>query len=331
MSEPVAICTSPRFVEHDTGEGHPERPDRIRAIHRALRLSGLLTSPDPFPDFRIDLGPLPRANSPLIEIEPVAADESAVRLVHTERHLQWVKRCCQLSGVLDQGDSPTCPASYDVALLSLGSALTAANAVMTGKIRRAFSVARPPGHHAEPDKPIGFCLFSNVAIVAKHLQRRHGVKKIAIVDFDVHHGNGTQACVQNDPSIFSISTHQDPRTCYPGSGYPHERGAGNVINIPFDPGAGDAEYLAAFESRILPALEDFSPEVLLISAGFDAHQDDPLAQINLSEAGFAAITQRLVGVSNRHCGGRMVSVLEGGYHLRALSRCVVRHLMELQN
>jgi acetoin utilization deacetylase AcuC-like enzyme len=241
-----------------------------------------------------------------------------------------VKRCCELSGVLDQGDSPTCPDSYATALLSLGSAITAADAVMRGTVRRAFSAGRPPGHHAEPHRPMGFCLFSNIAIVARHVQQTYGVKKIAIVDFDVHHGNGTQACVQDDASIQFISLHQDPRTCYPGSGYAWETGVGNVMNLPMHPNVGDREYLAAMDDRVIPKLDEFSPELLLISAGFDAHQDDPLAQINLSEEGFAQITRRLMAVANHHCGGRVVSVLEGGYNLRALSRSVVRHLLELQ-
>jgi acetoin utilization deacetylase AcuC-like enzyme len=251
--------------------------------------------------------------------------------VHTAEHLAWVKRCCELSGVLDQGDSPTHPASYPTALLSLGSVITAADAVMRGAVRRAFSAGRPPGHHAEPHRPMGFCLFSNIAIVARHVQQTYGIQKLAIVDFDVHHGNGTQACVKDDPTIQFISLHQDPRTCYPGSGYAWEKGIGNVMNISFYPGSGDSEYLTAMDNRVLPALDAFAPELLLISAGFDGHQDDPLAQINLSEDGFAQITRRLMEISNRHCGGRVVSVLEGGYNLRALSRSLVRHLLELQH
>ncbi|MBV8781630.1 MAG: histone deacetylase, partial [Phycisphaerae bacterium] len=224
----IGFCSSPHFVDHITGDGHPERPDRIRAIHRAIRLAGLIDSPDPFPDFRIDLGKVPQATEKLLEIEPIPATKSHLALVHTAAHVGWVKRCCELNAVMDPGDSPVCNASYSTALLGLGAAITAGDAVMTGKVRRAFSAGRPPGHHAEPGKPMGFCLFSNVAILTRHLQRTYHLSRIAIVDFDVHHGNGTQACLQNDPGIRFISTHQDPRTCYPGSGYPWERGVGNI-------------------------------------------------------------------------------------------------------
>lgn len=180
---------------------------------------------------------------------------------------------------------------------------------------------------------MGFCLFSNIAIAARHLQRNHGVGRVAIVDFDVHHGNGTQACFEDDPSVLFISLHQHPRTCYPGTGYDYERGTGPgegyTINIPFRPGCDDADYLAAMDERVVPELDKFKPEVLLISAGFDAHREDPLAQMELSESCFEDMTRRLVAVADQHCGGRVVSTLEGGYNLRALGRSVVRHLVGL--
>jgi acetoin utilization deacetylase AcuC-like enzyme len=204
---------------------------------------------------------------------------------------------------------------------------------MAGEVRRAFAAGRPPGHHAEPERAMGFCLFSNIAIGARHLQRAHGVGRVAIVDFDVHHGNGTQACFYDDPSVLFISLHQHPRTCYPGSGHDWETGtgtgAGYTINLPFQPGSDDADYLREFEQRVVPALDQFRPEVLMVSAGFDAHRDDPLAQMNLSEAGFEEMTRLLVGVAEHHCGGRVISTLEGGYNLRALARSVVRHLVAL--
>ena len=330
----VGLSTSPRFVEHVTGPHHPERPDRIRAIHRAVRAAGMIDSPDPFPDFRIDLGAIDGRGMKLTQLTPQAAEEKWVLAVHPKEYLHRIQRVCELGGgVIDQGDTPVGPASCEIALLSLGSLLGCCDAVMGGQVKRAFSAARPPGHHAEPDRPMGFCLFSNVAIAARYLQKQHGVGKIAIVDFDVHHGNGTQAVFEADPSVLFTSLHQHPRTCYPGSGYEHETGVsageGFTMNIPFAPGAGDDEYLAAFEAKVMPKLDDFRPEMLLISAGFDAHRDDPLAQIELSEECFERMTQLLAAAADRHCGGRVVSTLEGGYNLRALGRSAVKHLIGL--
>ena len=334
MATPVGFCSSPRFVEHDTGPNHPERPDRIRAVHRAVRDAGWVASPDPFPDFRLELGLRPLGLPPLVEVAPVAATEAQLLAVHTPGHLARVRHVCALGGVLDQGDTPTERRSYDTALLSAGAAVTACDAVMTGRVVRAFAAGRPPGHHAEPDGAMGFCLFSNVAVAARHLRRGHGVGRVAIVDFDVHHGNGTQAAFYDDPSVLFISLHQHPRTCYPGTGYAHETGVGDgqgtTLNLPVQPGAGDEDYLDLLDRHVLPKLAEFRPEVLLISAGFDAHRDDPLAQVQLSDDGFERMTARLVGAADQLCGGRVVSVLEGGYHLRALGRSVVRHLVAMQ-
>jgi acetoin utilization deacetylase AcuC-like enzyme len=330
----IGFSSSQRFVDHFTGPHHPERPDRIRAIHRAVRLAKLIDSPDPFPDFALDFGPLDGRGVKLLELQPAPADERWLTTIHTQGHVDLVKHVCSIGGgVLDQGDTRVGPESYDVAMLGLGAVLRSCDAVMNGVVRRAFAAVRPPGHHAEPDRPMGFCLFSNVAIAARYLQQRHGLKKVAIVDFDVHHGNGTQAAFEDDPSVFLVSLHQDPRTCYPGSGHAYEVGTGAgegfTLNIPMTPGADDADYLAAFDARVLPALETFRPDALLISAGFDAHHADPLAQIQLSEECFERMTRLLVGVAEQHCGGRVISALEGGYDLRALGRSVVRHLIAL--
>ncbi len=330
----IAFSTHHRFVDHLTGEHHPERPDRIRTIWKAVRDAGLIDSPSPSP-IPIDLGLAPLGLPPLLEIEPQPADEKWLRTVHPSSHLARVRRMCEVGGVLDQGDTPVMAASWKTALLSLGALLESCDAVMTGRARRAFAAVRPPGHHAEPDRAMGFCLFSNVAIAAKYLQQVYGVQRVAIVDFDVHHGNGTQAAFEDDPSVFFISLHQDPRTCYPGSGYGWEIGAGRgrglTLNLPFDPGVEDEAYLRVVDARVLPELDEFRPEALLISAGFDAHRDDPLAQINLSEDGFELMTRSLVAAADRHCEGRVISVLEGGYHLRALGRSVVRHLVALSS
>jgi len=324
----------PRFVEHDTGPHHPERPDRARAVARAVRAAGMVASADPFPGFRLDLGAVDGGGVVLTELPVAPADEALARVVHFGNYVDRVRRVCEGGGgVLDQADTPVGPASFDVALLSLGATVAATDAVLAGQVRRAFAAGRPPGHHAEPDRPMGFCLFNNIAIAARHAQRRHGVGKIAIVDFDVHHGNGTQAAFEDDPSVLFISLHQDPRTLYPGSGHAYEvgdgAGRGFTLNLPMNPGSDDADYLQAFDARVLPKLDAFRPELLMISAGFDAHRDDPLANVLLSEDGFAQMTQQLVAAADVHCGGRVVSVLEGGYHLRALGRCVVRHLVEL--
>jgi acetoin utilization deacetylase AcuC-like enzyme len=331
----IGFCSSSRFVEHRTSPTHPERPDRIRAIHAAVRAAGMIDSPTPFPDFRIDLGQMPKNNIKLADLgEPTPADDKWLRTVHSAHHIERVRHVCSVGGgVLDQGDTPVGPTSCEIALLAVGALLGCCDAVIQRRIQRAFAAVRPPGHHAEPDRAMGFCLFSNVAIAARYIQQAHGVAKVAIVDFDVHHGNGTQAAFEDDPSVLFISLHQDPRTCYPGTGYAWEvgegAGRGFMLNIPMPPGAGDGEYADAFDSKVLPALDKFRPDVLLISAGFDAHRDDPLAQIELSEEAFERMTRMLVQAANVHCGGRVVSTLEGGYNLRALGRSALRHLMGL--
>jgi acetoin utilization deacetylase AcuC-like enzyme len=330
----TGFCSSPRFTDHQTGPHHPERPDRIRAIHRAVRAAGMIDSPDPFPEFHLDLGAIDGRGTKLVELQPQPADPKWVLAVHSEKHLHRIQHVCELGGgVLDQGDTVAGPESFDIAMLSLGSLLTCVDAVMTGHVHRAFSAARPPGHHAEPNRAMGFCLFANVAIATRYLQQKYNLNRIAIVDFDVHHGNGTQACLEDDPHKLFISLHQHPRTCYPGSGYEHETGEGAgerlTINLPFPPGAGDDDYLAAMETIVLPKLDAFAPQFLLISAGFDAHAEDPLAQMELSESCYEQMTRMLVHVANKHAGGRVVSALEGGYNLRALGRSVVRHLIAL--
>jgi acetoin utilization deacetylase AcuC-like enzyme len=330
----IGFCSSARFVEHQTGPYHPERPDRIRAIHRALRAAKMLTSPDPFPDFAIDLGKIGGRGVRLQELEFEPADERWLHTVHTPRHIENIKRVCRAGGgVLDLGDTPVGRNSHDMAMLALGGLLRGCEAVMRGEVPRAFAAIRPPGHHAEPDRPMGFCLYSNVAIAARYIQQAFSVERVAIVDFDVHHGNGTQAAFEDDPSVLFISLHQHPRTLYPGSGHDWEigmgAGRGYIVNLPFEPGSDDAQYLKVIDHRVLPELDEFRPEVLLISAGFDAHMDDPLSQIDLSEECYELMTRALVAAANQHCQGRVISALEGGYNLRALGRSVVRHLIGL--
>src|SRR5687768_15992464 len=227
----VGYCTQKQFVEDVCGVRQTERPDRIRAIWQAVEQARLR----------------PLSNCKRLEAAP--ADSKSLALVHTPRHLERVRHVCAIGGgVLDQGDTPVCPASYDTALLALGALLRCCDAVITCEVRRAFAPVRPPRHHAEPDRPMGFCLFSNIAIAARYVQQRYHIGKIAIVDFDVHHGNGTQAAFEADPSVLLVSLHQHPRTCYPGTGYEWETGTGAgrgfTMNIPFDPGCSDAEYLS---------------------------------------------------------------------------------------
>jgi acetoin utilization deacetylase AcuC-like enzyme len=331
----VGFCSSPRFVEHETRANHPERPDRIRAVYRGVIQSGLLAASDPFPTFLLDSQIRPvDSSAPLIALPPEPAEQRWLLAVHPQAHLDRVRQVCSRGGLLDQSDTPCEPRSFETARLGVGALLTCCDAVMSGQVARAFAAVRPPGHHAEPEAAMGFCLFSNVAIAARYLQQRHGLERVAIVDFDVHHGNGTQAAFEHDPSVLFVSLHQHPRTCYPGTGYADDTGSGAgkgyTLNLPMTPGSGDGEYLAAIHARVLPTLDRFRPQALLLSAGFDAHRDDPLAQMELSEAGFGGITQLLVSAADQHCGGRIISALEGGYHLRALARSVVRHLLALQ-
>lgn len=323
----IAFISSPRFVEHETGPYHPERPDRIRAIDRAVRLAGMIDSADPFPEFEIDLG-IHRQNAPrLLELAPEPADTRWIGAVHSPNVIELVKHMSRVSGVLDQGDTPVCPASYDMALLSVGAALRACDAVLSGQARRAFSAARPPGHHAEPDASMGFCLFSNLAIAARYAQHQYGVEKIAIVDFDVHHGNGTQDIFWSDKNLFYGSTHQMP--LFPGTGALRETGVGNIFNAPLSEGDGRTHFEEAFRERILAPLHNFGPDLLIISAGFDAHLRDPLAGLALVEADFFWATDELCAVARRHCKGRVVSMLEGGYDLTGLARSVAVHVKAL--
>ena len=330
----TGFSTSPRFVEHITGPQHPERPDRIRAIFKAVRDAGLIDSPNPFADFDLDFGLRSEGGAKLLELSPQPAEDRWLLTCHTPAQIEHVDRVCAAGGgVLDEGDTPVGPNSAEIARLSLGSLLGCCDAVMQGRCRRAFSSARPPGHHAEPHRAMGFCLFSNVAIAARYLQRQYGLERVAIVDFDVHHGNGTQACLEDDPTVLFVSLHQDPKTCYPGTGYESEigirAGRGFTLNIPLPPGTTDELYLQAIDRRVLPVLDRFKPQVLLLSAGFDAHSDDPLAEMELTEDGFAQITERMVQAASVHCDGKIISALEGGYNLRALGRSVVAHLRSL--
>jgi acetoin utilization deacetylase AcuC-like enzyme len=298
----------PRCVEHDPGRGHPERADRLRAIRSRLAGSGLLSELD--------------------AREPRRATEAELVRVHGREHIARVRAVCERgAGALD-GDTSVSSASFEAALRAAGGVLEACERVLAGEWRNAFCAVRPPGHHAERDEAMGFCLFNNVAVAAAALRAAHGIERVAILDWDVHHGNGTQHAIERDPSVFYASLHQWP--LYPGTGAARERGLGPgegaTRNCPLPPGSGDAEWLGALEREILPELEAFAPGFVLISAGFDAHRLDPLASTCLSERAYAEMTARALELAARTAGGRLVSVLEGGYHLEALASCVETHL-----
>ncbi len=301
----VALVTHPACAGHDPGPSHPERPARLGAVLAALE------------------GPRFAA---LRRIEARTAMEAELGLVHPDRYLGRL-RAAAPSGdgrtVLDP-DTAMSAGSLAAARLAAGGACQAVELVMTGEARCAFAAVRPPGHHAEPERAMGFCLLSNAAVAALHARRRHGIDRVAVVDFDVHHGNGTQAVAENDPSFFFASSHQMP--LWPGTGAASERGvAGNVVNAPLPPGADGARFLAAWAGTILPALVRFGPELVIVSAGFDAHRADPLAGLALEDGDFAAVTRLILQAA----GGRLVSVLEGGYDLAALGASAAAHVEAL--
>ncbi len=301
------ILTHPACLEHDAGPGHPERPQRLLAIMEAL-------AEDEF--------------AALTRREAPRADRELLRLAHPESHIDHVLGSVPASGyrALD-GDTVLSPGSGEAALRAAGAVAAAVDAVMAGDFVNAFCAVRPPGHHAEPGRAMGFCLFNNIAIGALHARVRHGLARVAVVDFDVHHGNGTQAIFERDPSLFYGSSHQSP--LYPGTGAQSERGVGNIVNVPLRAHTESAGFRQAVASQLLPALESFAPDMILISAGFDAHTDDPLAALDLVEADYFWITAELVGLARRLCRGRIVSALEGGYHLPALAASVAAHIRAL--
>ena len=299
------------FLLHQTGDAHPERPERLTAIIEAIKDAGLVKRMSSLP-FR-------------------AARPEHLYGIHEEAYVELVRLACQQEMTfLGSPDTKICSWSYDVAMLAIGGVLAACDEAMAGRVRRSFCAVRPPGHHAERDQAMGFCLFNNVAIAADYLIRHHGLPRVAIVDFDVHHGNGTQHIFETRDDVLYISLHQHPRTLFPGTGFECERGAGPgegfTLNIPLPPGAKEDDYRRAFDEKVTPALEQYRPEFLLISAGFDALRTDPLGRIDLTAQSFGWMTRELVAVAERQCGGRVVSVLEGGYDLGGVGRAAVEHV-----
>ena len=303
------LISHPSFLEHDTGPYHPERPDRLRAILGALE--------DP-------------AFDGLVRLAAPAASMAEMTRVHPQDYVEAILGIQPAPGehVHVDGDTVMSHGSAEAIQRAAGAVVAGVDAVMQGKVRTAFAAVRPPGHHAAPGVPGGFCLINNAAVGARHAQAKYGVERVAIVDFDVHHGQGTQAVVEPDPTLFYASTHQTP--LYPGTGSPRETGTdNNVVNVPLSAGSGSAEFRAAWSERILPMLDDFAPELVIVSAGFDAHRADPLAQLEVETEDFVWLTKELLAIADRHAQGRLVSVLEGGYDLNALAESVATHVQSL--
>ena len=300
----------PIFLEHVTPAGHPERSDRIRAINMALE----------HPNFeRLERRQAPQAN------------EDAVLLAHPEEHLAAVMReIPEEEGEINQLEADTYASqkSLQAALTGIGGAMAAVDDVFTGRADNVFVAARPPGHHAEKTTAMGFCFFNNAAIAARHAQKAHGAERVAIIDWDVHHGNGTQDIFWDDASVLFCSTHQMP--LYPGSGAKDEKGTHNtIVNAPLSPNVGSDHFREAFKSRVLPAVADFRPDLIIISAGFDAHHRDPLAQINLTGEDFDWATGRILELADRYAKNRVVSLLEGGYDLEGLAESAGMHILRM--
>ena len=310
----TGLVYHPAYLEHDMGSGHPESPNRLRAIMQRLEESGTAAR--------------------LVRIEPRKAEDEWITQVHTPNYLAALNRVAPTMGrtSLDP-DTSMSPGSLTAAYMAAGGALAAVDAIMAQQVDHVFCAVRPPGHHAEAGRAMGFCLFNNVAIAARYIQKKYGITRVLIIDWDVHHGNGTQHSFEDDPSILFFSTHQYPH--YPGTGRGTERGKGAgegfTINVPMEAGEGDEEYHAIFHKSLVPAADDFKPEFVIISAGFDAHKDDPLASMGLTESGYAELTEIVAGIAKRHANGRILSSLEGGYNLTALAASVHAHIGALLN
>ena len=305
-----------RYQLHLTGDYHPEMPERLNRVYRGIKEAGLLEK--------------------LIQIKASRADVKWIEQVHDERYILRFEAAC-LSGksMFDSPDNQMCYDTYETALLAVGGILDAAGRVMEGKLDNAFCAVRPPGHHAEGAKAMGFCYFNNVAVAARYLQNHYAVQRVGIIDFDVHHGNGTQAIFEQDPNVYYYSIHEHPSFAYPGTGrefeYGSAAGQGFTKNSPVLPGKGDDEYKRLIKKDLIPAIDEFKPEVILVSAGFDAHEDDEMSGIKLSTEGFSWIMQRIVELGRRHSNGRIISVLEGGYSLERLPELAADHVEILLN
>jgi Deacetylases, including yeast histone deacetylase and acetoin utilization protein len=296
------------YLLHNAGIAHPERPERLKSIMGYLSDIQLLEQ--------------------LERIDPYPAEVEWIATIHTLDYIEYVKHACENGVHYLDFDTGICADSYRIALLAAGGAMAAADAVMNKKIDNVFCAVRPPGHHAEQNRARGFCLFNNIAILARYLQRQHQLEKILIVDWDVHHGNGTQNAFYDDSTVFYFSIHQWPH--YPGTGLQREkgidRGEGFTLNVPLTAGHGNDTYIDAFQHQLVPALQNFKPDFILISAGFDAHFSDPLAGMQLTDSGYRQLTEIVAEIADQFCQGRIISLLEGGYDLEVLARSVAIHI-----
>jgi acetoin utilization deacetylase AcuC-like enzyme len=314
MSNRTGFLYDERYQEHLTGNYHPEVPDRLPAVYKGIEDAGLLE--------RLTL------------IKATPADLKWVETVHDPAYIKRFQSACSIGdNIFDSPDNQMCTASYEIALLAVGGVLEAARLVMEGKLDNAFCAVRPPGHHAEIDKAMGFCYFNNVAIAARYIQNQWKIKRIGIVDFDVHHGNGTQHIFEHDPTVFYYSIHQHPTFAYPGTGREFELGKdagyGFTKNSPVLPGQGEKEYKQLLQKDLFPAFAEFKPEVILVSSGFDAHIDDNMSDIKLTTEAFSWIIEKIVGLANRYAQGRLISVLEGGYSIKRLPELTRNHVEAL--
>jgi acetoin utilization deacetylase AcuC-like enzyme len=303
-----------RYLLHDPGSWHPERPDRVKAIHKNLLQGDLLGL--------------------VVRLQPYEAPLEWLEKLHDPDYIRRFKEACdQGQSIFEVQDCGISSQSYEIARLAAGGVMAAVDAVMTGQVDNAFCAVRPPGHHAERARALGFCFFNNVALGALYLLEKYGLERVAIVDWDVHHGNGTQHLFEADPRVFYLSLHEDPQYCYPGTGYRREEGKGPgkgfTLNLPLPPRSDDADYLEALKNEGLPRLKAYAPQFLLISAGFDAHRADPLAHQNLSRDGYREMGQLVLALAQESAGGRVIAVLEGGYNLEVLEECTEDLLRQL--
>ncbi|MGA7562475.1 MAG: histone deacetylase [Desulfobaccales bacterium] len=300
-----------RYLLHDPGSWHPESLARLKAIQSDLEMDSVLEL--------------------LERLRPDYAPLEWVERLHDPFYIRRFKKACELGlPIFEEKDCGICKDSYETALLAVGGVMLAVDAVMGGRVDNAFCAVRPPGHHAERNRAMGFCFFNNVAISTVYALEKYGLERVAIIDWDLHHGNGTQHLLEEDPRVFFVSLHEDPRYCYPGTGFREEEGIGAgkgfTLNLPLPPRSGDAEYLEALKTEALPRLRQFAPQLVFISAGFDAHEKDPLAQMRVTRQGYRHMAELILDLALETASGRLITVLEGGYNLEVLEECVEDHV-----